>query len=164
MQNKFARFHFRLRGPVLSAVALGSALLVAATLTPAHAQSFSIDWYTIDGGGGTSTGGAYQLSGTIGQSDAGAMSGGNYSLTGGFWSIISVVQNPPGPLLSIRLTATNTVVISWPSPSTGFVLMANGDSSSHNWVQVAQTPIDDGTTKRVVLPSRPGNLLLRLQK
>jgi hypothetical protein len=129
-----------------------------------HAQNFAIDWYAIGGGGGASTGGAYQVSGTIGQPDAGAMSGGNYLLVGGFWSIISVVQNPTGPLLSIRLTATNTVVVSWPSPSTGFVLMANGDSSSHNWVQVAQTPSDDGTTKRVVLPSRPGNLLLRLQK
>src|SRR5207237_460684 len=42
-----------------------------------------------DGGGGTSTGGGYSLSGTIGQPDASSftspMSGGNYSLVGGFW-------------------------------------------------------------------------------
>src|ERR1035437_1377725 len=58
-----------------------------------HAQSYSIDWYKIAGGGGTSTGGTYQVSGTIGQPDAsGAMAGGNYSLTGGFWSLISIVQ------------------------------------------------------------------------
>ena len=30
-----------------------------------HAQSYSIDWFTIDGGGGTSTGGVYSVSGTI---------------------------------------------------------------------------------------------------
>jgi hypothetical protein len=35
-----------------------------------HAQSYSIDWSTIDGGGGTSTGGVYSLSGSIGQPDA----------------------------------------------------------------------------------------------
>ena len=51
------------------------------------AQQYSIDWYKIAGGGGTSTGGTYSVSGTIGQPDAsGPMTGGNYSLTGGFWA------------------------------------------------------------------------------
>ena len=35
------------------------------------AQQYSIDWYKIAGGGGTSTGGTYAVSGTIGQHDAG---------------------------------------------------------------------------------------------
>ena len=52
----------------------------------ASAQPFDISWYTIDCGGGTSTGGAFQLSGTIGQHDTGVMSGGQYTLTGGYWS------------------------------------------------------------------------------
>ena len=51
---------------------------------------FTIDWYTIDGGGGTSTGGGFALSGTIGQPDAGPeMSGGGFTVSGGFW------QPPP---------------------------------------------------------------------
>ena len=67
----------------------------AAITTPA--QTFTIDWFTIDGGGGTSTGGVYSVSGTIGQPDAGGpMSGGQYSVTGGFWSLLSVVQTPAG--------------------------------------------------------------------
>ena len=32
-----------------------------------------------------SAGGSFSLNGTIGQPDAGAMSGGNFSLAGGFW-------------------------------------------------------------------------------
>jgi uncharacterized membrane protein len=52
----------------------------------------SIPWWTADGGGGTSSGTGYSLSGTIGQADAGAMSGGNYSLAGGFWG--GGVANP----------------------------------------------------------------------
>ena len=47
---------------------------------------YTLDWYTLDGGGGTSAGGNYALSGTIGQLDAGGMSGGDYALSGGFWS------------------------------------------------------------------------------
>lgn len=42
-------------------------------------------WNTLDGGGGTSSGGAFGLSGTIGQADAEEMSGGAFVLRGGFW-------------------------------------------------------------------------------
>lgn len=65
----------------------GAALLATAAL----AQSYSIDWHTIDGGGGTSTGGEYSLSATIAQTDAGTMSGGGYTLDGGFWSMDATV-------------------------------------------------------------------------
>ena len=48
---------------------------------------YEITWYTIDGGGATvSTGGGYSLGGTIGQPDAGALTGGAYALNGGFWA------------------------------------------------------------------------------
>jgi hypothetical protein len=46
----------------------------------------ALDWYSIDGGGGRSSGGGYVLSGSIGQHDAGTLSGGSYSVEGGFWS------------------------------------------------------------------------------
>jgi len=53
---------------------------------------FEITRSTIDGGGVMfSTGGDFELSGTIGQPDAGAMAGGDFELTGGFW-----FQIPPG--------------------------------------------------------------------
>jgi hypothetical protein len=127
-----------------------------------HAQ-YSIDWYTIDGGGGTSTGGVYSVSGTIGQPDAGTvMIGGNYSLTGGFWSAVAV-QTPGAPLLSIATTPTNTVVISWPSPSTGFVLQQNTNLASTNWTAVATPPTDDGSTRSLIVSPPVGNRFYRLQ-
>ena len=52
----------------------------------ARAQEFSIDWYTMDGGGGYSSGENFELEGTIGQHDAGVSSGGDFVLTGGFWN------------------------------------------------------------------------------
>ena len=58
----------------------GAALAVAAT-----DAGYSLDWFTVDGGGGTSTGGSYSVSGTIGQPDAGNLSGGSYTVQGGFW-------------------------------------------------------------------------------
>lgn len=63
-------------------------LLVLSIFIPTgtDAQPYAITWWTVDGGGGTSSGGGYILSGTIGQPDAGVMTGGDYALTGGFWS------------------------------------------------------------------------------
>ena len=60
-------------------------LIILTLAVTTHAQSYAIPWWTVDGGGGTSTGGGYTLSGTIGQPDAGVLSGGTYSLRGGFW-------------------------------------------------------------------------------
>lgn len=57
----------------------------------AHA-AFEIPWFTVDGGGAMrSTGGNFELSGTIGQPDAGTMAGGPFTLTGGFW-VTSIVD------------------------------------------------------------------------
>ena len=55
---------------------------------------YEISWYTIDGGGGVSSGGPYTLTGTIGQADADWSEGGDYELLGGFW--------PGGPLCFVE--------------------------------------------------------------
>lgn len=65
-------------------------LSVCVTLTMSAFADYEISWSTIDGGGGTSSGGQYVLTGTIGQPDAAWSSGGSYELLGGFW--------PGGPL------------------------------------------------------------------
>lgn len=49
-------------------------------------SDYDIDWYTIDGGGCVSAEGDYELVGTIGQPDAGVMSGGDFVLSSGFWA------------------------------------------------------------------------------
>jgi hypothetical protein len=115
--------------------------------------------------GGTSTGGVYSVSGTIGQADAGKMSGGNFTVEGGFWGIIAAVQTTNAPLLSIFRTTTNTVVIAWPSALTDWILQQNTNSvSSVNWSNVITTIQDDGTTKTVIVDPPTGNRFYRLRK
>ena len=65
-------------------IRLASASLL--TLAAPSLAQLSISWSTIDSGGGTSTGASTTLSGTIGQTDAGVMTGGGYTLAGGFWT------------------------------------------------------------------------------
>ncbi len=48
--------------------------------------SRDLSWWTVGGGGGTLTEGAYSLSGTIGQADVGpALTDAGYTLVGGYW-------------------------------------------------------------------------------
>lgn len=54
--------------------------------TSSNAQ-LDISWYTMDSGGGNSVGGMFELDGTIGQIDAGTLTGGTFKLTGGFWAV-----------------------------------------------------------------------------
>ena len=141
-------------------ILLGLALLLPPVL---NAQTYSIDWYTIDGGGGTSTGGVYSVSGTIGQHDAGGpMTGGNFSLTGGFWALYAV-QTIGAPVLSIKLTTTNTAQVYWNSPSTGWNLQVNTNLTSTNWVTPAETVTDNGTIKYIIVTPPVGNRFYRLR-
>lgn len=127
---------------------------------------YSIDWSTIDGGGGASTGGVYSVSGTIGQPDAGAMSGGQYLLSGGFWSVFAV-QTPGAPPLSIA-RSNAAVIVSWPLPAGGWVLV-----SATNMVSAPQTTVwtpvslpyqTNSTTVSVTEPLLAGRKFYRLRQ
>ena len=138
--------------------------VLALAFSSAHAQPYSISWYKIAGGGGTSTGATYTVSGTIGQPDAGGpMTGGNYSLTGGFWALVSVIQTPGAPALTLTHSG-NSLVISWVSPSTGWTLQQNSDLTTLSWTTSGYSISDDGTTKSITITSPAGNLFFRLIK
>ena len=68
-------------------LAAGFALIFLTGIVYAFNGTAAIDWFSIDGGGGTSTGGDFILSGSIGQPDAGtSLRSESYTLEGGFWS------------------------------------------------------------------------------
>ena len=123
---------------------------------------YSIDWHKISGGGGTSTGGVYTVSGTIGQHDAGGpMTGGNYSLTGGFWALISVVQTPGAPKLYIQPSG-NTVTVYWQDVSGWTNLEQNADlSAPAGWTTNTDWTTANGTNS-LSLTAPTGNRFFRL--
>ena len=58
----------------------------------AQTGALGVPWFSADGGGGTSAGGNFTLDGTIGQPDAGRLTGGDFEVEGGF---IPGVAIPP---------------------------------------------------------------------
>ena len=154
--------------PTRIALLLGFILLHFAFSLRALGQNYSVDWYKISGGGGISTGGMYQVSGTIGQPDAsGAMSGGPvtgtnyYSVTGGFWALINVVQTPGAPTLYVSHSG-NTVTVYW-QDVTGWSLIQSGNLATPvaSW-SASSSPTLTGGTNYLTLANPAGNVFYRL--
>ena len=125
-----------------------------------HAQSFALDWFKIAGGGGTSTGGVYAVSGTIGQPDAGAsMTNGQYSVTGGFWALPVAVQNEGAPTLTIVPAAPGLAAISWVPNTAGFVLQESPSLSAPAWTNSLS-----GATNPISVPATLPVKFYRLRK
>jgi hypothetical protein len=124
------------------------------------ACGFTIDWWTADGGGGTSSGGNYVLSGTMAQPDAGAMSGGRYAIEGGYWNGPEILPSPGGPALTVTRAGAD-FTLAWPDPSPGWLLEKSGDLI--NWTLVSTAPVISGGYKTVAVPSAPGREFYRLR-
>jgi hypothetical protein len=145
-------------------------ILIFGLLIPAfsQAQSYSIDWYKVAGGGGASSGtnggSAYSLTGTIGQQDASAaMTGGAYSLTGGFWSLITQVRTPGTPSLTITHSAYS-VIVSWPN-TVSYTLQQNSDLAVSAAWTTSGYPVTTNSlagTNSITITLPAGSLFFRL--
>jgi len=87
------------------------------------------------------------------------MSGGNYSVTGGFWSLISVVQTPGAPLLIITHVG-NQAIVSWDSSATGWTLQTNSNLSTGNWGNYLGVVVNNSVTNA----PPTGNVFFRLKQ
>ena len=79
----------------IGAVILFVSVIFAQTLPAGISGPYVLEWTTIDGGGGTSAGGPYVLTATIGQPDAAYSQSEVFIVMGGFW--------PAGPMCLVNL-------------------------------------------------------------
>jgi hypothetical protein len=111
---------------------------------------FSIDWFKISGGGGSSASGAFSITGTIGQADANepAMTGGSFSLIGGFWSLPIAVPTSGAPLLKIAPATPGFATISWIPNTPGYVLQISPSLALPSWSLATS-----GATNPITVPA-----------
>ena len=140
-------------------------LSMAVLLTSAASAQLSLDWWTVNGGGGTSvsTDGRFELSGTAGQPDAGAMAAGAFFLEGGFWGGLL----PPPPSLWIVRLPSGALEVSWPAWARDYRLeqAPTVTGSPERWA--AASPVtyqNDGTRFYVTIPPPSGTQFYRLRQ
>jgi len=88
------------------------------------------------------------------------MSGGNYSVTGGFWALINVVQTPGAPTLYIS-HAGNSVTVSWQNVS-GWSLIQSGNLATPVGSWSTSAGVTTGVTNSLTLTNPAGNVFYRL--
>ena len=145
-----------------------AAIACAATIITCSAQDFALEASAISAGGGQGSSSDFELAATIGQVDAGSMSGGDFALDGGFWSIIAAVDTQGAPSLTISASG-DQVTLSWPEAgSAGFGLeVANAlaiSPETTTWTPVNATPQTNNGVVSVQLPLAEGPQFYRLQK
>ena len=132
------------------------ALLFVVSAT--HAQ-YSIDWFTMDGGGVSSGAGTFAMQSTLGQVDAFSGAAGNVAFFGGYWSLF----DEPLPLLRIFRFAGD-IILAWPDPSPGFALEGASDLVMPNWNEVPIDPVIIEDEKQVNWGPPVGNYFFRLHR
>ncbi|HWX19197.1 MAG TPA: hypothetical protein VN578_04725 [Candidatus Binatia bacterium] len=68
------------------------------------------------------------------------------------------------PSLSVARTQTNSVILTWPGPASGFVLQQNPLLGGTNWSALSNIPSVQGLQLQVVLPDPTTNSFFRLSK
>jgi hypothetical protein len=66
-------------------------------------------------------------------------------------SVVPVGAEQP-PALTISLTSSNTVLLSWPAPSTGFFLEQNDEVATTNWINSTAPVNIVGTDHHAIVP------------
>jgi len=91
------------------------------------------------------------------------MSGGQYSVTGGYWSMINVVQMPDVPKLIIVPHGANSVKVLWPDAATStYTLQQNANLATATWVTSGYAISNVGGTNAITITPPTGNLFFRL--
>jgi hypothetical protein len=134
------------------------ALLFFATVANVSAQ-YTIDWQTMDGGGGSGVAGTFAMDGTLGQLDATTGAAGSVAFYGGYWSLF----DEPLPLLRIFILE-GKIILAWPNPSPGFTLQVSPDLNTGSWSEVTIVPVKVGDEFQVSWGPPVGRHFFRLRR
>ena len=127
------------------------------------AGDLSVNNLRISPGGGTSSGGNFRLTTTLGQPTRLTLGGGSFRLNTSI-SSLTVIQTPGAPLLDLKIFGPN-LVLSWALPTTEYRLQMNADLALTNaWTPVIQAPLTNQGIVSVSLPAPAGNRFFRLHR
>jgi hypothetical protein len=172
MGSSFSKFNVELNGPSagtgydqlnvrgtnnLRGATLG--LAIGGGLTPFQGQTFTI----------LNNDGTEPVTGTFGGLPEGAVTNVRgltlaISYVGGTGNDVTLTVLQVNPALTVSLVPSNTVLVSWPSPSTGFNLQQSTNLTPANWITPSEIINDNGTNRYILVHPPTGNQFYRLVK
>jgi len=76
--------------------------------------------------------------------------------------VVTIPMEPPR--LTMALTSTNTIALSWPVDATGFELYSNTNLATADWIPTGVMPTPDGTNLTVIIDPMELECYFRLAK
>ena len=115
----------------------------------------AIDWFTISGGAGSSSGGTLEVAGTAGQPALAQASGGGFTLDGGFWTLSTSSSNQP-PQLVMPQISSNALSFGFQTVNgQSYTVQTNADLLHGAWGAYTNL-IGDGTLWQFSFPLTDG--------
>jgi hypothetical protein len=148
--------------PLIAMALIAGTVLLGTQSSPG--QDFSIDAFSIEALSATSSGEGFILTGSIGEPESDLMTGGEFSLKGGFWAVVTAVQTPGSPRLSVELTEAGNVRIAWPEEYENYKLQQSFTLQIGSWTQVTNAPSAINGRLEVQLVPSGGQHFFRLQQ
>jgi hypothetical protein len=142
--------------------------VICGLLLALHADAQpAINWFTLDAGGGAQSSTTYLVNFTAGQTDVGpsVVASANYRIIPGFWALEDLGPATGLPELDIVLNGAN-VILSWPSPSTAFVLEQTDSLNvlPASWSNTPGAVSDNGFIKSITIPHNIAKRFYRLRR
>ncbi len=156
----------------MKTIILHFAGLLALGLSSAGAQPFTLSGHVVAGGGSAVSGGRFQVTGTIRQSEAGPrLTGGCFSIDLGFWGAYAVVLTPGAPVLRVRQFDPNYIRVAFPPGCGDWVLQwtitLETNPAATVWTDDAASNlllVGDELTRDFHVPSWGSRLFFRLRQ
>ena len=144
--------------------ALGLAL-IASNMAQNGNAAYNLAPRTFSGGGGTSHGGSYAVSGSIGLPDAGpVLSGGAYSLRGGFWNMqMAIAATGEIPSIVIEHSSNDQILIRWAAQGGDWILQQT-ETLPGGWTSAVEPVTSNGAEEAVVISPSGRERFFRLTK
>jgi hypothetical protein len=137
---------------IIFVVPIAAMLMLVATALAQSGGSYTLEWFSVDGGGGTSSGGAFVLHGIAGQPDAGASSGSSFAITGGYLAVSLTSGQTTTSTATVTSSPTFTATHTKTATRT-FTPSSTATKTSTNPSGATNTP----TRTPTKTPTQPGN-------
>lgn len=138
-------------------------LLSAVPFAALGANGYSLQTYVIGGGGGTSVGGNYSLSGHAAEAGvAGSAIGDEFAWGPGFWAVVVRAWNLGDPVLEIVRETRDSVTVRWNAAVPSVLEQSDTLGNAAVWSRVPAPGLPSAGFHEVVLAITPGVRFFRI--
>jgi PKD repeat protein len=153
-------------------------MLTMPTIAATPTDTYSLTWFSVNNGGGSSVSDKYALNSSVGQSVAGSLTGGSYQLNVGYWPAAAETDIDV-PIANLQVNSSGPTVLSYSTVFTassgsgsnvsyvwnfGDNSLSNGAATSHTFIAIGLYHVTVTATNNVSMIAASTQILVHTGK